>query len=172
MSNRIKVEWQVFVNEYLASDDHIGAYQKAYPGSDRKLAATRGKRLLNVAAIQKVISESRNRKKTLVNEVRDKEIIEAAKGSVISELEVDKVLSQIITGKHQVERVFIIRNQPIKIKVGPEHNDILSAIDKYYKRYGSYAPNKVSIADPFKDMSDDELKALLKQKQAEIDDED
>lgn len=171
MGKGIKIQWQVFVNEFIASGDHIGAYCKAYPGTSRKVASNKGKDLLRRPDISKIIEESNNRKQTLINQARDQEIINAAKNRTLSEVEVDGILCDIINGKSEVEKVMIIRNVVVKVKVKPDHSEKIQAIDKYYRRFGSYAPEKhQTIPDPLASKTTQELQDLLESKQKLLND--
>jgi len=162
VEKKVKLEWIVFAQEYLASNDHIGAYMKAYKTDDRHNAATRGKTLLKHPAIQQLLREPIERKATLVNEIREEEIIKAAKDRVISEMEVDAVLCDIILGKQMVKKTFVLRGQLVKVDTEPDHSERIAAIDKYYRRFGSYAPEKHAIEpDPLEKMSDDDLIGLM-----------
>jgi hypothetical protein len=173
MVKGIKAEWQLFINEYLASGDKIGAYLHAYPNTNRKVASNKANQLLKRPEIGKIIEERSNRKKTLINETRDAEIIQAAKTNVLSELEVDAELSKIINGTAEVEQIYIIRNSPVRIKVKPNHSEKIQAIDKYYRRHGSYAPEKHQFPpDPLAQKSTEELKTLLQQTTSMLREED
>lgn len=55
----LKKEHTVFIRHYLKTSDHIESYIKAVPGTDRKTAATSGKRWLKNATIAAEISKSK-----------------------------------------------------------------------------------------------------------------
>jgi hypothetical protein len=144
----MKSEWVTFIDNYIASQDHIGSYQKAYPGTSRKTAATKGKLLLARPDIGKKIAELQQRKSSIVETVREQAIREAAQSEVIAEMEVDAVLSKIIKGELEIEKVFFNRQGvPIKIKIKPDHSDILAAVDKFYRRFGAYKDDRLNIND-------------------------
>lgn len=140
--NWLKPEWQVFINEFMASNDHIAAYQAAYPGVNRKSAATKGKKLLQHETIKYVIDQRGQRKATLINEATDKEIIEAAKGRVLSESEVDAMLCDIIAGRLELFKPIVVQGRIVKVATVPNYQDRIQAAAQYYKRFGSYAPTQ------------------------------
>lgn len=161
----MKATWLTFANEYLIDNDHIRAYQVAFPKiTDRKVAATRGLALLRKPQIASYIRDETERKKIIVEAAREKEIINAARKRIISETEVDAILCDIISGAHEVERVIIIRGKPVRIKVKPEMQEKIQAINTYYKRFGSFAPEKSNTPpDPLALKSNDELMEMLEE---------
>ena len=62
---------------------------------------------------------------------------------ILTETEIDLILSKIVTGGIQVEEY--IKGEPVIRDVSP--SDIIAAADKLYKRKGSYAPTKAAITD-------------------------
>lgn len=63
--------------------------------------------------------------------------------SIKSDLELDLILSQIATGNLQIEEW--VRGEPVLRNVAPIEQ--IAAIDKLFKRRGSYAPTKTANTD-------------------------
>lgn len=67
----LKPEQKIFIKHYLKSGDHIAAYQKAVPGTNRKVAASSGKRWLKkadiAAEIARLSPESTNSTEESIN---------------------------------------------------------------------------------------------------------
>lgn len=159
----MKGQWITFCDYYVINSDHIDAYMKAYPKcNNRANASKKGLELLKKPQIKVYLDEAFARKKIIVDGARDQALKEAAQKNVLSEIEVDSILCKIIDGKHTAKKIFIINRKPVKVDVTPDIGEQLDAIDKYYKRFGSYAPEKKQdVADPLAAKTNDELKASL-----------
>jgi phage terminase small subunit len=143
----MKSEHIAFIDAYIENQSHIDAYQKAYPHSSRTTAATRGKLLLKRPDVAEKIEELLKRKEEIIKKEREKNLELLVRDRTLSELEVDKILSEIILGTHETEKVvFNPRNgTATKIKVKPSQKEKTTAIDIYYRRYGKYPPSKISL---------------------------
>lgn len=72
-------------------------------------------------------------------EARKSEAAAAALKKIISQTEVDARLCEIINGTLETEKIFIINGKVQVLKTArPDHKDILTAIEIFYKRHGSY----------------------------------
>lgn len=80
----LKKEHTVFIKHYLKTSDHIESYIKAVPGTDRKVAATSGKRWLKNAAIAAEIAKSRHVDSVEIDEVEEIQQLSDEKPHVLS----------------------------------------------------------------------------------------
>ena len=131
-------------------------WRKAPRTIDRliKVAAER------IAAEQKAVESARVG--TMVSAAK-----EAAEAAILTEIELDAILSTIASGRIKVEE--IIRGKAVLRDVSP--TEIIAAADKLYKRKGSYAPDKVAQTDKsgndvepidLSTLTDDELEERMK----------
>jgi hypothetical protein len=161
----MKPEWDTFIQDYLTTGDHIGAYLKAYPAVSRKTAATKGKALLTKAEVKSVINGFNERKTELITHVRDATIISAAtERNILTAMELDFVLSQIIRGELKNEKVIMSAGgKPVKVQVAPDMTERIAAIDKLYKRNGAYITDRRNPHDapPLASKTLSELEAEL-----------
>lgn len=74
-----------------------------------------------------------------------KELLEnEVEGQILSELELDIILSRIVDGGIKIQSYF--KGESVVRETEP--TEIVAAADKLYKRKGSYAPAKVASTDP------------------------
>jgi hypothetical protein len=87
---------------------------------------------------------------SILEEARNELITEEMRNSILSTIELDARLCAIIEGKLIAEK--IVRNKdgnPTRISCLPSHRDIIYAIDKLYRRRGSYRkPGEKDLATP------------------------
>lgn len=77
---------------------------------------------------------------------------------ILTETEIDLILSKIVTGGIQVEEY--IKGEKVIRDVYP--SDIIAAADKLYKRKGSYAPTKTALTDTDGKDKQDPIEKLIK----------
>ncbi len=159
----MKAQWIIFADEYVIHSDHMTAYMKAYPNTkDRKTASTKGLELLKKPAVLSYIDDANRRKAIIIDGAREAALIKAAQKGIMSEIEVDKILCEIIAGTRKSTRLIVLKGKIVKVDVVPEIAEQIQAIDKFYKRYGSYAPIKHTLPpDPLTSKSDKELEEML-----------
>lgn len=87
------------------------------------------------------VDERNKEKERLRVEQTEQSIKESVNEAIISESEIDAVLSMIVTGRIEIEE--IVRGESILRSVSPM--EVIAAADKLYKRKGSYAPQKKEI---------------------------
>lgn len=88
----------------------------------------------------KIAVDERNKEKERIRvEQTTRSIKNSVNEAIISESEIDAVLSTIVTGRLEVEE--IIRGDAVLRSVSPM--EVIAAADKLYKRKGSYAAAKV-----------------------------
>ena len=88
-----------------------------------------------------VVDERNKEKERLRVEQTEQTIKESVNEAIISESEIDAVLSMIVTGRIEIEE--IIKGEAVLRSVSPM--EVIAAADKLYKRKGSYAPQKKEI---------------------------
>src|ERR1700749_320600 len=88
-----------------------------------------------------VVDERNKEKERLRVEQTEQTIKESVNQAIISESEIDAVLSMIVTGRIEIEE--IIKGEAVLRSVSPM--EVIAAADKLYKRKGSYAPQKKEI---------------------------
>jgi hypothetical protein len=74
------------------------------------------------------LTEEQKQKKEIVDEVRQEHIKNAAKESLMSEIEAEACLAQIIRGERMEERVFSTGKGPEVLKMAPATTDVIKAI--------------------------------------------
>ncbi|MEZ2446112.1 terminase small subunit [Chitinophaga sp. RCC_12] len=67
----LKPEQRIFIKHYLKSGDHIASYIKAVPGTDRKKAATCGKRWLKNQEISAEIAKHKPQRTPSIDEINN-----------------------------------------------------------------------------------------------------
>lgn len=144
---QFKASWTIFINHYMETGDHVGAYKKAYPQVKRNSAATRGKILLQRPEVAAKVKELAEAKEAVLKAERERLTKIAAQDGLLAEQDVDRMLCAIISGTHVTEKIFLDRGgNPIKIKVKPTLKEQQTAMDMYYKRFGKYPPVKLQHA--------------------------
>jgi len=98
-------------------------------------------RLIKSAA-ERLLQEQQAAEQARLDQLTE-ETKQAAKDAILSEIEIDAILSQIVRGNLQV--VDWISGIPTIRDVTP--TEIINAADKLYKRKGSYAPIKNANTD-------------------------
>lgn len=165
MTTPIKSSWQLFIDKFIETGDHIMAYSAAYPGVTRKVAATKGKALLNRSEISREVDRIQSEKRRRIGELRDGELTASQKNGVLSEVELDLLLSQIARGDIRFPKMVIARDgSSVEVMIGPDISDRIAAIDKLYKRLGSYSPSRQDAfpKSDYAGWSNEQLEAELK----------
>jgi gamma-glutamylcyclotransferase (GGCT)/AIG2-like uncharacterized protein YtfP len=132
------------------AEEMIAVYKECFPrcikDSSARVACYR---LLQdtelVAAIDKLKQEEESARKR----ARQREIETQARQQVVTEIELDAVLSNIATGKLVRKKKIVVYNpvekkhQQVTVDIEPDENARIAAADKLYKRKGSYASKKI-----------------------------
>lgn len=140
---------QVFIDQMILHNDAIKAYKAAYPNCKKDTTArVNSYKLLQITTIAAQIATGLEENRRVVHEARRKQLEKEAQENVISEAEVDAVLSKIITGEMEQEKKAVVYNrdkgkfETVTYFEKPDATQRINAADKYYKRKGSYAPSK------------------------------
>lgn len=139
-----KAKHDIFIRKLIetgtTAENIIAAYHTAYPNcKSDKVAKSNGYKLLRIATIKKAIEQGLKEKARIIEEARKKELQALAKSEILSQFEVDTVLTEIITGEW-------FKKNKVRVNAG----DVIAAIDKYNKRFGSYAAKKFEDVTPDK----------------------
>ncbi len=87
----------------------------------------------------------RQETKNAIMDANMMEVKKGFKGRIISKLEKQDKLRQIIEGTLLAPKVIIIKGQAKTIQVKPDHQDIMKAMDIDNKMQGDYAPLNSSV---------------------------
>lgn len=138
----IKRQYQTFIDEMIQHGDQTRAYQAAYPKASKESARVKSYDLLQNVTIANAIEKGRKEKQQGRENLRKREDIQKAEAEILSQVEVDAALCQVITSKFS-----LVRDGQTKrvVKVENTTSDRLKAIDMYYKRFGGYAPTKAEV---------------------------
>lgn len=143
----------------------IRAYKEAYPACKKdETARTGGYRLIQDKDIVDAIDRGLKEKEEALKRARQKEIERIAREQVVSETEIDAVLSSIVTGSLKKKRSTIVYDRIDKNfkkyteDVEPDEAARVAAANLLYKRKGSFAPTQLQheAGDSFIEM----MKAL------------
>lgn len=137
----LKTSHQLFVGKYLETRSHIDSYLYAYPHVNRVTAATKGKALLKLPKIALLLKDVLRSGNQIIDDVR-RDIITKAAASVMSETEIDEILSEIVRGRLLVKQKIQTKVGEVEVERPPEHSDISRAAELLYKRKGSFAAEK------------------------------
>lgn len=89
---------------------------------------------------KKEATQAQKSKEKVISEVRDKEIAEAAKNGVLSELELDLFLSAVVKGEESLDNLPFVTRDKNSVKQAPVKPNLLAKIkatELLYKRKGS-----------------------------------
>lgn len=127
----------------------IAAYKKAYPNVKKdETARVNGYRLLRDATIVKAIDDLKKEREQLIEKVQKEEIERMARKQIVSQVQIEAMLSNVAMGKFKRKRVIAavdVRNGKIikaEVEESPTETDMISAADKLLKIKGAYAPDK------------------------------
>jgi hypothetical protein len=84
------------------------------------------------------IGERNKMKQAIIEEVRKEAIAKAAKEGIISDMELEAQLCKIAMGELEITKTVIQNGEEKKIKCKPTPFDMVLAIDKLWKKRGSY----------------------------------
>lgn len=151
-----------FIKGFILSGDAPAAYKVAFKSKSRMIARKCAMRLLKRKDIQEVLQKEQADIKKITDEVRNKEIAAAAREGILSDLEIEIILCQIISSKFEYEEIMgykMITNPnienrekmpqvpaPIKIKRKPSPTEIKGAADLIFKKRGSFAPQGIDLS--------------------------
>lgn len=149
-------QWTLFINKYVETQDHITSYQHAYPPASRKTAATKGRELLKRDEIWNAIVLKQQYRASVITEARG--VITAkdvhsmvdvlSENDIATELEMDIYLTKMMKGEILEERIFIVGGVATKVKVAPDINTRINAMDKLYRRKGAYMNDRNNPRNP------------------------
>ncbi|WP_343302863.1 terminase small subunit [Chitinophaga niabensis] len=126
----LKPEHKNFIKHYVKTGDHIGAYQKAFPHSDRKSAATNGGRLLKNEEIAEAIRREASKISKKAEEKATNELKDEIKGEVLTAIEKRDLLRRIAKGE-------LVNGKKATIA------EMIKAIEVDNKMGGDNAPDKL-----------------------------
>lgn len=152
--------------EFIKLVSEGATFEAAYATSCNETATnanarSQGSRLAKKYATE--IAEANERLQKVITSVRDSEIVKTALNGILSQVEVDKKLSDIINGELIEITQMNAFGKAIKVKISPTISQIQSGIEAYYKRFGSNAPSKIEakiesfVIPP---LTEDQIKAL------------
>ena len=94
-----------------------------------------------LAVARKHLEERNKIKNSIIEKVRTEAIEKAAKENILSDLEVEAILCQIIKGEYEIEETRIVEGKIQVVKRKPTQYDVIMAADRLFKKRGSY-PNE------------------------------
>lgn len=169
-----QLKWDKFVRNMIdygsqSVADLIRAYRDAYPTCKKdSTARVGGYALLQKPEIVQAIENGLHEKEAMYQKARQRAIEKAAKEQVITELEVDATISQLILGNVKRKRKIAAFDKETKkfhiaeVEEGPDHAALVSAANLFYKRRGSFPP--VGVKHEVGDSFIEALKALSQKK--------
>lgn len=166
----VQARWDLFIKhmiEYgsVSVPDMIRAYKVAYPACKKdETARTSAYKLLQHSDIVAAIDRGLKEKEDALKRARQKEIERIAREQVITETQIDAVLSNIVTGTLKKKRSTVVYDRVDKNfkkyteDVEPDETARVAAANLLYKRKGSFAPTQLQheAGDSFIEM----MKAL------------
>lgn len=165
-------QWNTFIQKYVEYQDHIQAYQHAYPLASRKTAATKGKELLKRNEVWNAIVQKQQHRASVVSEAKGvitaKDVLSMvdvlSENDIATELEMDIYLTKMMKGEILEERILVVGGVATKVKVAPDINTRINAMDKLYRRKGAYLNTGKDKGDKKPGTeSIEELKIILEQ---------
>jgi hypothetical protein len=131
--------------------DMIRAYKSSYPQCKKdETARVAGYRLLHDNTIVQAIDKGLREKEEAFKRAQQKEIERQAKEKVVTEIQIDAILSAIVEGKKIKKKSYVTYDKEIKQfkrfieDVEPDESAIVAAANLLYKRKGSFAAEKVT----------------------------
>lgn len=107
---------------------------------------------LTIKGLDPILKKARQRasdrlqaRNTITDKVRAEEIEASARASIVGHLEVDGILSQILSGKYETEEIVPTKDGFKVVKRKPTQQTMIRALDIFYRRFGHYPPtiNKI-----------------------------
>lgn len=147
----------LFIQYMIESDGtpegQIAAYMRAYPKCNHDSARSRSHKLSQDVEVSRLIKEGLDIKRQIIEEAKKTELLNQAKNDIISQTEVDAVLSKIISGKYMQQIKKVVFNphrsvyEIVTVEQPPSASDITAAINLYNRRNGANAPTKFKQDD-------------------------
>lgn len=149
----IDAKRKIFIREMIIAESVAGAisaYKKAYPQCKSNESARVGAyRLLQNVTIVQAIDKGKQEREEQIKRAQHDELQRIAREQIVSQTQLEAVLSQIATGKFTRKRIIaaidVKSGKLIKADVdeSPTETDMISAADKLLRVKGAYAPEKV-----------------------------
>lgn len=156
--------------EVTTGEQMIAVYKQCFPACKKDSSARAScYRMLQDDDIVTAIDKLKREKEAAIKKAKQKEIERLAKDQVISEVQIDAKLSEIVVGKYVRRRKVVVFNPDLKkhetitVEEEPSERAIISAAKGLYDRFGSYADKTVKheMGDSFIEM----LKEISRNKQ-------
>lgn len=144
--------------DVVTSDDMIRVYKACFPNCKKDTSARSAcYRMLQDVELVRAIDKLKQEKEEAYKKARQKELERQTRERIVTELQLDAKMSDIVMGHHIRKKKVVVFNpvtklhQTVTIDVEPDETAIIAAADKLYKRKGSYAEKKIKheVGDSF-----------------------
>ena len=133
--------------QLVASGDTITA---AYLATSNNKQLTNGTARANGSKLakkyEKEIEKAKEKYVGSITNAKEREVVENALKSILSQAEVDAKLCSIISGEFEIEESAFFDGVRVKSTRSPNANEVVKAIDVYNKRFGANAAQKVELS--------------------------
>lgn len=145
----MKIEWQIFADEYIISLNATQSYLKAYPNATEDTARTNGCKLLTNTNIRKYI---------------DERLASKEDERIMKQDEILRILTSIARGE-QTEQTLQLCGDGCQELVDKDISakDRLKALELLGKRYGTFADKVIVDVDKEKQEALKNLSGMLEQ---------
>lgn len=145
----MKIEWQIFADEYIISLNATQSYLKAYPNATEETARTNGCKLLTNTNIRKYI---------------DERLASKEDERIMKQDEILRILTSIARGE-QTEQTLQLCGDGCQELVDKDISakDRIKALELLGKRYGTFADKVIVDVDKEKQEALKNLSGMLEQ---------
>lgn len=179
ISGSVQAKRKIFIREMIAGGTEsvaamIIAYKKAYPTCKKdSTARVSAYNLLQNPDIVRQIDNGKREKEELIKRVQREEIERLAREQIVSQTQIEAVLSSIAMGKFRRKKVIAavdVKSKKVitgEIEEAPTETDMIAASDKLLKIKGAYSKDNVvrhEVGDTFMEL----MKARAKRKKENV----
>lgn len=136
--------------DVTTAKEMIAVYMACFPNCKKETSARSAcYRMLHDDYIVKGIDALKKEKEEMIKRAQQKEIERQAREKVITEIQIDAKLSDIVMGHHKrKKKVAVYDAKAAAFRTGtieeePDHKAIISAATVLYRRKGSLTPEKI-----------------------------
>lgn len=143
MKNSNQKKHEDFIQLVIDGAEFYQAYLQAVnPSVSQKTAYECGSKLAKKYAEE--IRRGKEARQAAIEKAKEAVVMEEARKSLLSQIEVDAKLCEIISGNFKVEEFIVANGAPVKATRKPNASEVRAAIDTYNRRFGAYT-QKVDI---------------------------
>lgn len=146
----INPEHKKWADLVVKGESDIDAYIKLFPTSTRKNAANITSRWRKKEEILTYLRKKSSKISSLVENKLEKEVSSLEVSNILTSAKKREILAKIVSGEFETEKYVTIKGELKKVKVKPDINDIMKAIELDNKMAGDNVqakPNQVAKAE-------------------------